>query len=398
MAHCKSGRKSGSLHQNPHYLISTAQLIEEHLTENSIIFSEQAGAKKGSWGCIDKLMINKVVTDEVVKGHRNLSMMWLDYKKAYDSVPHAWILESLRSAKIPENIIQAIEQLISSWKTELNIPTVDGNITIGDVIYEKGVLQGDYRSVILFILSKNPLSYLLNTRTKGIKMGLGSAWQRMLSPLFFADDLKLFSSGIAESKLQLAIVIEFSRDIGMSFGEDKCGYICIEHGKRKSQEKSIVINGVNIKELEEGESYRYLGKDEAIGYEGKLNKERVTKEYYRRVKCIWSSELNAKNRSIAHNCFALPVLIPTISILEWKLSEIEGVDIRTRKILGMTGNFHRNSDKHRLYAKRAEGGRGLKSFEESYIMRIVSLKRHIVKNQKNKISGECVSSRKRWGG
>ena len=101
------------------------------------------------------------------------------------------------------------------------------------------------------------------------------------------------------------------------------------------------------------------------------------------MKRIWTSELNAKNKSIAHNCFALPVLIPTIGILEWNFSEIEAVDIRTRKILCMIGNFHKNSDKHRLYAKRAEGGRGLKSSEESYIMRIVSLKRHIVKDQKN---------------
>ena len=198
------------------YTGTIVQLIEEHLTENSIICSEQAGAKKGSWGCIDQLMINKVVTDEVLKGCRNLSMMWLDYKKGYDSVPHAWILESLRLAKIPENIIQAIEELISSWKTELNIPTVDGNVTIGYVIYEKGVLQGDYLSIILFILSLNPLPCLLNTRTKGIKMRLGSAWQRMLSHPFFVEDLKLFSSGIEESKVQLAMVIEFSRDIGMS--------------------------------------------------------------------------------------------------------------------------------------------------------------------------------------
>ena len=189
-------------------------------------------------------------------------------------------------AKTPENIILAIEQLISSWKTELNIPTVDGNIKIGDVIYEKGVPQGDYLSVTLFILSLNPLSYLLNTRTKGIKKGLGSAWQLSLSHLFFVDDLKLFSSSIEENKVQLAIVTELSRDIGMSYGEDKCGYICIEHGKRKSQGKSIVINRVNIKELEEGESYHYLGQDEAIGYDGKLNKERVTKEYYRRLKRI----------------------------------------------------------------------------------------------------------------
>ena len=43
----------------------------------------------------------------------------------------------------------------------------------------------------------------------------------------------------------------------------------------------------------------------------------------------------------------------------------------------MTGNFHRNSDKDRLYLKRTDRERGLKCFDESYIVRIVGLKRHI---------------------
>ena len=67
------------------------------------------------------------------------------------------------------------------------------------------------------------------------------------------------------------------------------------------------MNGVTFKELEEGESCRYLGQDESIGYEGSLNKERVEKEYYRWVRQIWTSELNATNKVIAHNSFALPV-------------------------------------------------------------------------------------------
>ena len=118
-----------------------------------------------------------------------------------------------------------------------------------------------------------------------------------------------------------------------------------------------------------------------MGYDGKLNKDRVTKEYYQRVQRIRSSELNARNKAIAHNCFAIPVFIPTIRILDWDLSEIEAVDIRRQKILCMTGNFQQNSDKNRLYVKRADGGRALKNFEESYFARIVSLKRHIVRNQ-----------------
>ena len=139
------------------YTGTLAKLIEEHLIENSIVYSEQAGAKKGLWGCTDQLLINRVVTDEAKKGRRNLSMIWLDYKKAYDSVPHAWIIEALRLAKIPGTIIAAVQHLISKWSTELNIPTSDGNVRIGDIVYNKGVLQGDYLSVILFILSLNPL-------------------------------------------------------------------------------------------------------------------------------------------------------------------------------------------------------------------------------------------------
>ena len=52
------------------------------------------------WGCADELLINKTVCEEVKQHRRNLCTVWLDYKKAYDSVPHEWILTSLRLAKI----------------------------------------------------------------------------------------------------------------------------------------------------------------------------------------------------------------------------------------------------------------------------------------------------------
>ena len=36
-----------------------ALLIKEHCVDNSIIFSEQAGAKKGMWDCTDQLLSTK---------------------------------------------------------------------------------------------------------------------------------------------------------------------------------------------------------------------------------------------------------------------------------------------------------------------------------------------------
>lgn len=192
---------------------------------------------------------------------------------------------------------------------------------------------------------------------------IGDSNQRStsLSHLVFVDDLKTFAKNLPNALHQLDIITTFSNDIGMSFGSDKCAYMKIENGKQSVQGKSINMNGLELNELEIGDTYKYLGQDEDISYKGKLNKDRVTKEYYRRVRKIWKSELYSRNKVIAHNTFAVPVLVPTFGILDWTKKEMEDIDVKTRKILTQGGNFHKNSSVDRLYSSRKEGGRGLSS-------------------------------------
>ena len=64
----------------------------------------------------------------------------------------------------------------------------------------------------------------------------------------------------------------------MTFGQTKCTYIYIERGKRKSLGSNIEINGLSVRELEDGEQYTYLGQDESVGFDGPLNKDRVKKK------------------------------------------------------------------------------------------------------------------------
>ena len=94
--------------------------------------------------------------------------------------------------------------------------------------------------------------------TEGYKMGPTEYRNKNLTHLFFVDDLKLFASTLNQAKYLLDVITTVSGDIGMTFGEDKCGFIYIERGNRKMQGEPLVINGVNIKELEEGQSYIYL--------------------------------------------------------------------------------------------------------------------------------------------
>ena len=44
----------------------------------------------------------------------------------------------------------------------------------------------------------------------------------------------------------------------MTFGRDKCAYSYVERGKKKSLSETIVLNGVEIKELKEEERYTLL--------------------------------------------------------------------------------------------------------------------------------------------
>ena len=91
----------------------------------------------------------------------------------------------------------------------------------------------------------------------------------------------------------------------------------IERGVREEKGQPVEVNGLTIKEIENGDSYRYLGIDEAVGALGPLNKDKVTKEYKKRVRKIWNSELNRQNKVTVHNTFAVPIITPTVGILDW---------------------------------------------------------------------------------
>ena len=55
---------------------------------------------------------------------RNLSTTWIDYKKAFNSVPHTWILKSLKLYQICPTITRFARENMKSWKTILHQTTI----------------------------------------------------------------------------------------------------------------------------------------------------------------------------------------------------------------------------------------------------------------------------------
>jgi transcriptional accessory protein Tex/SPT6 len=57
-----------------------------------IIAEEQKGCRKLSQGCKEQLLIDSTVSEQAKHQKHNLYTAYIDYKKAFDSVPQKWLL------------------------------------------------------------------------------------------------------------------------------------------------------------------------------------------------------------------------------------------------------------------------------------------------------------------
>ena len=93
--------------------ILTAQIREEiyySLTSRRLFPGEQKGCCKGSRGRAELLYIDQLILNEKQTRRKNLAMTWIDYKKAYDMIPHSWIINSLKIYKISQEVINFIDK------------------------------------------------------------------------------------------------------------------------------------------------------------------------------------------------------------------------------------------------------------------------------------------------
>jgi hypothetical protein len=150
----------------------------------------------------------------------------------------------------------------------------------------------------------------------------------------------------------------------MNFGLEKCAKICLKNGRvqRKMYIESTFEK--DIKELNPRKACKYLGIEESHDREHKNEKERLKKEYLRRLRLVWNTELSAKNKIQVVGELAVPVLRYSFGIINWRQEELRKLDRKTRKLLTIHGQHHPKADVDHLYVPRKRGGRGLMQLEE----------------------------------
>ena len=109
-----------------------------------------------------------------------------------------------------------------------------------------------------------------------------------------------------------------------------------KEGKLSSAGNIVTDDDTEIQELDQEGVYKYLlGVDQNDGFQHSKMKEKIRKEYNKRVRLILRTELSGRNKIEATNGLAVPVAHYSFGIIDWKISELKTIDTKTRKLRNM---------------------------------------------------------------
>ena len=90
--------------------------VYDHLNQQNLLPEEQKGCRRKAIGAKQQLLIEKGVVRNSRRRKANLNVAWISFWKAYDMVPHSWIMKTLELLGTARKIIELLKRSMQSWR------------------------------------------------------------------------------------------------------------------------------------------------------------------------------------------------------------------------------------------------------------------------------------------
>ena len=182
--------------------------IHKLITEHNLIYPHQHGFMPRK-SCLTNLLESFQDWIHSVDGGLGVDIIYLDYKKAFDSVPHCRLLHKLEGYGLSGNLLLWLTDFLNQRYQRV---TVDGAHSRWCRVIS-GVPQGSVLGPLLFVICINDLSQNINCNIKQ-----------------YADDTKLYTTvqedkDISQFQRDLDHVAEWSNKWQLSFSFSKCKFM-----------------------------------------------------------------------------------------------------------------------------------------------------------------------------
>ena len=278
----------------------------------------------------DALLCAEVAIEHHLEFQLPMWMLSMDMRKAFDTIDHSALMQSLRSKGLPEEYISLLTILYADQKGVVNHSS--------EFLIQRGVKQGDTLSAILFncILDMAFDLWLASLTHEGIFIAHGLS---RLTNIRYADDILLYAKSLDELVSMAEGLLDEMKKIGLSLNDTKTKVLRCFPSDEDSSINVIEIFGELIKILDEEDSHRYLGRQLCTSPSDRVNIEvniriRAAWEAFHKHKCVLLDHNISLRLRLKMNAANIgPALLFGTSVLPMTKHHLQKFDILQRKML-----------------------------------------------------------------
>ncbi|KAK3274381.1 hypothetical protein CYMTET_17430 [Cymbomonas tetramitiformis] len=285
------------------YTSQIANMLSTFCETQGILAQAQEGSREKRNTLRQLTRVTNAIEDANVSG-RELHGLYVDFENAYGSVDHDKLLQTMQYLGIPDELTQVVRDVLGTQSHDtMSMNTrVGGETSHKTVQVQRGLLQGDSMSPLLFIIYQEPLLRWLEVGEHGYQHKY-AAEQERLGPLrttagAFVDDLLILCPTICHMRAQLHKLQAFSQWSELKINLTKSAITGIKNGVSIPEQlhtdlKMLGLDGKlsHFKVLKPDETYKYLGV--LLAFTGRWDKEKeaAKEEMNHRIQALLRSPL-----------------------------------------------------------------------------------------------------------
>ena len=306
--------------------------------------SIQKAGIPGISGCLENTSLISQMILEAKEKQKSLVSVWLDIAKAFLSIPHQVVMETLRRIRVPEEILKMVE----SYYNGVYVRFSTEQFVTEWLRLEKGIVTGCTISVILFALGMTWMVKSVERETKGPVMETGV---RQTNARLYMDDINTTTETVPQTRCLMA---ELGRYLGwarMDVKASKSRVLIIRKGKVERQ--PVEIQGEAITSILD-KPIKYLGKwfNHKLTDRDQVEEARGLVEKY--LQRIETSHLPGKFKVWIMQNVMMPRIMWPLSIYDYTVTTVEKIQrMITAKIKKWLG-FPRSLSEAVLYSSSSK--------------------------------------------